>query len=278
LRERADSGEPIGAKPLQKWLTKEFGFTLPLGVIRSLLRDAVEEGKVREEQKLYFPVPEQLEGCDLNLNRADFGRRFAGLSASLAAFASDKHELTWSTVKAKALLIEYADRFSSDVLASAINGRQIPKLAPHNVSAQLFVVHEFVLAAYESSAEDFDFLVGLVRARMLSDSLYFDIRQGQEEGLSQVNVYLDGPVLLYLLGNAGEDIRAPYLELVKMLTSQVLRSDVSTTVWRKRAASSMLQRLVSLPLSKWSTITATLLASWYEAIEVAPLLSCRPST
>lgn len=215
-----DDDAPIGAKSIQGLLKVEFGIKLPLGVIRSLLRGAADAGSIREDKKLYFAVPEQLADCDLTPAREQFGREFTLLAAELAQLAQERHELKWGLAKAKSLLVQYVDGFSSDILYAAIGGRPLPRRAPHQVGPDLFVVHEFAAWIFSSGPDEFKFLVGLVKARMLSDSLYLDIQQGQEETLTNVEVYFDGPILLYVLGSAGEEIQAPYLELIDMLKSQ----------------------------------------------------------
>lgn len=212
--------EPVGARPVQRLLGSEFGLQLPLGVVRSLLRRAKEEGKLREDKKLFFLVEDQLLDCSLNRERAEFGRKFTHLAASLAEFAYSQHELNWGVSRAKLQLLGYADQFSSDILAAALDGKPLPRTAPHEVGTDLFVVHHFASHISESEPHEFDFLVGLVKARMLSDALHLDIEQGQEKELRGVRIYFDGPVLLYAMGYAGDEIQAPYTELIEMLAEQ----------------------------------------------------------
>jgi hypothetical protein len=220
LRLLPGDDNPIGARPIQSLMESEFGIRLPLGVIRSLLREAVEAGKVREESKLFFAMEAQLDDCDLSPERMEFERRFSHLAAALSQHALEAHKLRWSVTRAKQQLLAYVDRFSSDVLASAIEGTPLPTRPPHDVSADLYVVHEFVSETSAQEPAEFDFLTGLVKARMLSDSLHLEVEQGQETSLSGVVVYLDGPILLYALGYAGDEIQAPYTELITMLRDQ----------------------------------------------------------
>lgn len=220
LRRVAEAGKPVSARQVQASLREEFGIRLPLGVVRSLLREAAAEGKLREENRMYFPVADQLADCDLGPARKEFGRRFAFLAGAVAQRAQEVHGLTWGVLRAKDLLIRYAEGFSSDILAAAIGGYPVPVRAPHEVGPDLYVIHEFARWASANRPDEFDFLVGLVKARMLSDSLYLDIEQGQEEALGTVEVYFDGPILLYALGNAGDEIQAPYVELIEMLDAQ----------------------------------------------------------
>jgi hypothetical protein len=220
LRQIGVEDEPIGTKALQEAMEAEFGLRLPLGVMKALLREGEAAGKIREDRKVYFPVVEKLADCDLDPARVQFGKRINELASGVARYAQEKHAVAWDRSDAKALLIEYADGFSSDILAAALGRQRLPQRAPHEVGEDLFVIHEFALEASENRPDDFDLLVGLVKARMLADSLYLDIAQQQERPLKGVEVYFDGPVLLYILGNAGPEIQAPYLELIEMLKEQ----------------------------------------------------------
>jgi hypothetical protein len=216
----SNTEDPIGARPVQRLLRSEFGLALPLGVVRSLLRRAAEEGKLRDENRLLFLIDDQLADCSLNRERAEFGRRFSHLAASLAQYAYSEHDLGWGASRAKSQLLTYVDHFSSDILAAALDGKPIPKGAPHDMGPDLFVAHQFASHISECEPDEFDFLVGLVKARMLSDSLHLDIEQGQEKDLRGVRIYFDGPVLLFALGYAGDEIQAPYIELIDMLAEQ----------------------------------------------------------
>jgi hypothetical protein len=84
----------------------------------------------------------------------------------------------------------------------------------------LYVVHRFVLAAEQGQSEWFDLLVGAVKGRMLADALHQELAAEQHGALAELKVYLDGPVLLYLLGYAGPEIQAPYTELMTMISRQ----------------------------------------------------------
>jgi hypothetical protein len=219
----ASDGDQIAAREVQRQLQTEFSLELPLGVIKSLLRDAVAEGKVREKRKTYFRIPEALEGCSLDEERGHFGREFGTLAQALVAFDKAPEEEPWTIDQAKEHLIAYADSFSSDVLAAAISGGTTGSEAPHQLSPEMYVVHRFAAAVSASDAVQFNFLVGLVKARMLADSLYFDIALGQEEQLKNLDVYFDGPVLLFSLAYAGTEIAASYQELLTMLVTQGAR-------------------------------------------------------
>lgn len=211
--------EPISNKAVAEALGKEFSLELPLGVIRSILEVAEAKGELRREKDLLFPGLGDRSG-GLDQRRGEFARQFGTLAASVAEFAGARHTLVWSSEVAKAALLTYVDQFSSDLLAAALDGKALPSTPPHQVSPDQFVVHEFALWCAEADAQSFEFLVSLVKARMLEDALYLNVIQGQDSTLSGVRVLLDGPILLRLLGYAGPELAAPYKELLELLAAQ----------------------------------------------------------
>lgn len=212
-----DADTPVSAQQLRDSLSREFGLTLPVGVVRNLLREARREGKVREDHGIYFPVPAQLETCGLDQQREEFGRDLNYLLDSIAEFAERQFQLSWDRGQAKQTLLDYVDRFSSDLLAAAIEGRPLPAASPNDFSPEGYVLHRFLAEANEARNPAFDFAVSVVKGRMLSDSLYLDIETDQAPGLEGLCVFLDAPLLLYALGYAGEELRTPYTELLEMV-------------------------------------------------------------
>jgi hypothetical protein len=215
-----ESTEEVSGPGLQSALRDEFGIELPQAVVTRLLRLAERDGKLRREDRVYKRNPDALLDCSLGAERQDFARGYHRLRAKAATYAREKYELEWSDEDADRILVEYVDRFSSGLLAAALDGRTLPRVRD-GLSPDQYALHRFVEQAWTEDPEAFESLDALVRGRMLSDALYFQPEEGQRlPGLSAVEVYFDGPILLWLLGYAGPEAQAPYAELVELLKGQ----------------------------------------------------------
>jgi hypothetical protein len=211
----------VSAPELQQQIESEFGLNLPLAVIKTLLRREEREGHVKRSHGTLWVESEALDDANLEADRADAQRKQRALITSIIDFAA-KSECRWSETHTKTLLMEYLDAFSTSLVAAAVGGKSIPSGDGHRWIGDQYVVHKFVLHASRADPDSFGFLEMVVKGKMLADAIYMgkeDVAEN-ETPLSKLEVYLDGPILLHLLGYAGPELAAPYLELVELLKKQ----------------------------------------------------------
>lgn len=213
--------DAVSTIELQRCISDEFGLTLPQAVLKTLLRRAERDGHVHREQGTYHLDRDALNGCDLSSERAAALRKQNALVTAVADYASTKFRRKWSDQTARELLLGYLEAFSTAILGAAVAGRNLPREAQH-ATGDKYIIHRFVLEAAGEDPTSFEFLEAAVKGKMLADSVYLadsTLEQGVP-ALSAVEVYLDGPLLLYLLGYAGPELAAPYEELVDLLNKQ----------------------------------------------------------
>lgn len=218
------SADVVSSPELQSTLEQGFDVKLPLAVIKRLLGRASSAGMLRRENGVYVVQHERLQGSGLTATREAVERGYRQLLDRLIEFAHDfapeRLEMDWSLPKADELVSTYIDRFSSGVLACALHGK-VPPPAPRTASAEEYVLHRFVAHVSERDQQIFEFLETVVKGRMLADALYYETDPPKPPGrLDDLQVYLDGPLLLDILGYGGPEIQAPYLELLEMLKRQ----------------------------------------------------------
>ena len=225
----------VSSPDLQESLQQEFGIQVPQAVLRRLLARGRNDGKVVEESGVYRIDREALSGCRLDDVRNDVQRGYRQLRETLRHYASEEFRVEWDEANADQLLTRYIDGFSSRVLAAAVAGKPLPRMA-ETQSSDEYVVHRFVAHIHEQDRSLFDFLETVVKGRMLADALFFEL-EGREPGgrLDGVEVYFDGPMLLHFLGYAGPEVQAPVLELTELLTRQgaILRCFTHSTTEAK---------------------------------------------
>lgn len=217
----AKSSDTVVSTPtLQKALKDEWGLDLPQAVINRILKQLKADGKVVLVDGVYQVDSAELDADDLSAIRSDVERARRELLDGLRDFAAEHFELSWTDDEAAAALDTYVDAFSSRVLAAAVTGGDI-EAGPPDTDADRYVVHRFAAFANERRQPLFDALLIRVKGRMLADSMYYlDDNRDEVPSLERVEVYLDGPILLFVLGYAGPEIQGQYTELVDMLKRQ----------------------------------------------------------
>jgi hypothetical protein len=214
----AASDAPVVSAPdMQTAVAREFDFELPQAVLRRLLASAARAGKVTLESGAYVVNRKELEGCSLDSTRAEVRRGYRSVLDELMRYVLAEYALDWSEQHSDTLMTQYVDGFSSDVLAASLTGRAIPPVSSA-LSQDRYAVHRFVAHIAERDQTLFEFLEAVVKGRMLADALFYEVDGREPAGrLDALEVYLDGPLLLDILGYAGPEVRAPVAELIEML-------------------------------------------------------------
>ncbi len=210
----------VSTPVLQEALKSEWGIDLPQAVIGEVLRTLASRELVTADEGVYKPNRDKLRDYDLGQQRAKADRARNELLAGIRAFASEKFGLEWSDAKAGDALHSYAEGFSSRILAAALTGSSIDGRPPESESDK-YVIHRFASHVNDHDQRLFDSLVVRVKGRMLADRMYYlSENRNEVPSLEKVEVYLDGPVLLFVLGHAGPEVRGYYAEMLEMLKRQ----------------------------------------------------------
>jgi hypothetical protein len=210
----------VSTVELQKALRGEFGIELPHAVLKRILRRASEDGKVEQQRGVYVVDREKIVGCSLAAAMGEMERGSAQLVDALTEFASTDFEADWNGKKGKAALGDYINGFSSKVLAAAISGGSL-HAGDRKRTGDTYIVQRFASMISRRNQNLFDALLTRVKGRMLADAMfYLSESADQPPSLKKVEVYLDGPPLLFILGYAGPEMQAPYAELLSMLAAQ----------------------------------------------------------
>jgi hypothetical protein len=212
--------EEVSSPKLQEELREEFEIELPHAVIKRLLREVERQGKAKAKNGVLVVDREAVRGSSLSAAIAEVERGQASLVEALVDFGNGEFKASWDEVLAERQLVRYVNSFSSRVLAAALTGEDLPR-PDIKQDHDEYIVHRFAQAVSQRRPAEFDALVSLVKGRMLADAMYFVSESAEKPpSLEQVEIYLDGPPLLFVLGYAGEEMQAPYLELLRLLEAQ----------------------------------------------------------
>lgn len=211
----------ISTSPLRAAIQTEFDIELPQAVLKRILNSVTATGKVRLENGIYMADLSRLGENDLSPLITEVGRRRGELIDALRTFAHEEFTVSWTRDETSDHLHAYIESFSSRVLAASITGEQLPR-DPSVESGDQYVVHRFADRLCSGDHTLFEHLLTLVKGRMLGDGLHYLSDRGDEPpSLDKVEVYLDGPPLLFVLGYAGPELQGPYCELLELLSNQV---------------------------------------------------------
>jgi hypothetical protein len=210
----------VSAPDLQTSVVQEFGLELPQAILTTLLRREERDGRVVREHGVYRKKPGMFEDADLETERAEASRRQTALIIALATYAKHKFGREWNEDQARTVLMAYLEDYSTAVLAATVVGRSL-SAGERTLTGDHYIVHSFALHASGADPPSFEFLTAVVKGQMLADSVYLGEREFENHApLTSLELYFDGPILLYLLGYGGPELAAPHTEPLALLKQQ----------------------------------------------------------
>lgn len=216
---RQADGDVVAIADIQESVRETFEIRIPQGPLKTILGRASREGLLKREQNVYRRNDEALQELTLGPAREGVLREHAHLVQRLTEYAGTLGR-TWSAEQADRALLAYVEVLAEPILGAVVEGEpvvELPKFEAEGAS----VVGRFVLDLAEHEPEAFGYLETIVKGSMLANVLYFpDAFSGGHPQLGRIDVYLDTPVLLRVLGYAEKHYQAPVREMAELVRGQ----------------------------------------------------------
>ena len=216
---RRGEHEKISLPDTKALVASDFGLHIPQGALQTILGRMSRDGLLRRRHGAYERIPEALSEFDLGSEREDVVRQHNHLVGLLVDFAAGVGR-EWSEEQAERALLGYVEVLAEPVLGAVVDGEPVVEL-PKIESEGAVVTSRFVLDLCHKEPQAFEYLATIVKGSMLANVLFLpETFSGGRARLSDVEVYLDTPVVLRALGYAEEQYREPVEELVDLLAGE----------------------------------------------------------
>lgn len=214
---RRSDTDTVSAPSLQEHLVELTGLEIPQPVVSQLLKRArKKENFVRYSQKTYYRTESVFEGDSLDNSAQGFQRKTTKLVERLRSYAQKEYGVVWSTQKAELVLFDYLKRLAAPVVKATRSG------TTHALERNATQQHDYVISAFikrciKAEPDLFEYLEALAIGNMVASAVYYENPNTTPQSYDGVDIYLDTPLLLFILGVNGEDMKAAYLEFVDLL-------------------------------------------------------------
>ena len=215
---RINPSDVVSVQTLQAGFKKLFGFVVPGGVLQTLLKRAAKQGLVQLDNRVYRPVREQLNTLTIENDREQAGQELDSLTNDFQQFAAHNYEQALSLLDAENALFEFISEHG--VFSLVDGGARMGASSSFQSASTHFLVGAFVEQLIANNAQSLGYFERAVQGSMLASVLHFENKVTVTERWKDAAVYFDTPILLRIIGLYGEEVKAPYLELVQLLTKQ----------------------------------------------------------
>ncbi|MDT7827650.1 hypothetical protein RQM65_03090 [Pricia sp. S334] len=202
----------------QKDFQERYGLHIPINALVTIFNRAKTKGLVYREHGKIYVKKENLPDHDLAIASKDIERKFNRLTDTIQKYAKDQLETDLHNTEIEEGLLSFLKEHDLDILFAAKDKSVLPDVKPKNKIK--YVISKFSIHAYESNPQIFQFLLDVSIGHALSGAILYSEFNSFSGKLKDLNIYLDTPIILNLLGFNGEFKQQSVQELINILVEE----------------------------------------------------------
>lgn len=210
-----DGREAVPIADIRHQLDESFGFTVPDAVVRRVLDTAYREGLGRLDRHEFVFTRADLARFDTSTERQRLRREQRAVVQALVGFARENFSIELTDETAERALVEHLAAAGTDVLLDAV-GRPDPYDTRSRARAE-YVVGSFIEWLLATEPDLSEYVERLVVGSMIGTAIHTGNVDAPERRFRDLTVYLDTPVVIDLLGRAGDVPASAAKESVRLL-------------------------------------------------------------
>ena len=212
------SCDDVGEREIQDSLQAEFGIELPQPVIKTIMRRAAKESLAERKHGKYLLNKSNLREYALNTRRTELQQNYERLLDRFTRYASEEHALDMPRDAAEHILLNYIIGRSLPILRASIRQHALePEEIPSTQHG--YVTNKFVIDLYEGRDPMFAVVESIVKGSILASAIYLPDYESPGRPIRDLQIYLDTPFLIDLIGLARAPENEAATELVTVLRS-----------------------------------------------------------
>jgi len=208
---------------VQDGLMEIFGIEIPQAVIERIFKKLKKKSFLNQDNRGVWIINQkklkEINFKPIEKARSEFQRMFSNLINNFVIFVQDRFkDKNFDRKKAEKLIINYLDNKSVAILKHLTTGT-IPaeKTESRQYSYYLATFLSYVLQNDPSNSE---YLEKLIKGHLLQAYLFYTANNPPSQKFTQLDIYLDTPILLSLLGYKGPESQQYAKELLTLLRDE----------------------------------------------------------
>lgn len=208
----------IDLDTFQSDFKERYGLDIPKNALVTIFNRARKNGIVKRNQGDFVYDEESSSSQIKDIESADIERKFNKVISSIKKFSKDEHDLKVEDKDVEEALLSFLKQHDLDILFAAKDHSILPSVKS---SKKLkYLVSSFALYAAKEEPTLFQFLVDISVGHALSGAILYSELSSFSGKLKDLNIYLDTPIILGILGFSGDFKRSSIDELVKILNEE----------------------------------------------------------
>lgn len=208
----------IDLDTLQDDFKERFGLIIPNYALITILNRARKKFLYRKYGKI-FVNQEKISSYDTSFKSSEIERKFNNITHKIIEFGKKEFNFDISKEEVEEALLSFLKEHDLDILFASKNISILPNVNPNKKVK--YIISRFILFVYNNDVTLFNFLLDITVGHALSSAiLYSDFNYAFSGKLKNLNIYIDTPLILDLLGLNGSYNQQSIIELIKILNEE----------------------------------------------------------
>ncbi|MFA6128800.1 MAG: hypothetical protein WC699_15985 [Bacteroidales bacterium] len=196
----------------------EFGLVIPSNPMLTILNRLSKHKYVVREHGKFVINFENIDKVDITKKSGQLSREFEKVIEFLTKFIQERHSLIIPNDELENGLISYLGKHDLDILFAAEKTTILPNI---KYSKKIdFLIGEFIAKIFQSEPEIFKYILNLSVGHALSSTILYKEFNSYSGKLKGLNIYVDTPFVMDLLGISGEFKKKLAEELIDIIRKE----------------------------------------------------------
>ena len=204
---------------------EEFGLRLPFHPMTAVLNRCVRRRLLRRLERGYAVDVAACTKLNLSQERDSYVRKQRDLVSQFAAYAKETFGESIAIEDAEMAMLEFLARFDMEVVISNRGSKSaLPERPKGKRNRRLiYMLSRFTIDAHKENPQSFRTFCDIALGHMIAGAVLLDGYDWPSDTVRGSNVYLDSPIILRLIGTAGESQAEAFTEFVSDLRTKGAR-------------------------------------------------------
>ncbi len=197
---------------------ERYGLLIPLNALITIFNRAKKHDVVYREHGKIIAQKKNLSKYDLSSSAAEVERKFRHLTNQIRAFGQSNFDIDETDEEIENALLTFLKDHDLDILFAAKDKSVLPEVKAKNKLK--YLVSKFSIHVFENDPNLFRFLLDISVGHALSGAILYSELNSFSGKLKDLNIYLDTPLILSLMGLNGEYQKQSVTELIEILCEE----------------------------------------------------------
>lgn len=196
----------------------KYGLDIPTNPMITIFNRAVKRKIFVRENGKYYIHKENVVKYDNSIESADIERKIKKLVDSILLFAKDKYDINPSADEAEEALLAFLKQYDLDILFATKEKSILPSIK--STKKLKYLISAFAISVHESDPILFRFLLDVSIGHALAGAILYSETNSFSGKFRNLNIYIDTPLILSLIGYNGDFKQKAFSELLSILREE----------------------------------------------------------